>query len=89
MMHKQNGGKKHRSKTMRRNRRKGRKTGMKKRSSTARRSKTMRRKARKNHKGGFLAGAMGAAREALLPLLMYSAQKHQQKRVRKTRRSRK
>ena len=37
---------------------------------------------RRNQKGGFLTGALTAARQALLPFLMYKAQKHQQKRVR-------
>ena len=32
--------------------------------------------------GGFLTGALTASRQALLPVLMYKAQKHQQKRVR-------
>ena len=36
----------------------------------------------RNQKGGFLTGVLTAARQALLPVLMYKAQKHQQKRVR-------
>ena len=36
----------------------------------------------RNQKGGFLTGLLTASRQALLPVLMYKAQKHQQKRVR-------
>ena len=36
----------------------------------------------RNQKGGFLTGLLTAARQSLLPVLMYKAQKHQQKRVR-------
>ena len=44
---------------------------------------------RRNQKGGLLAGAASAARQALLPFVMYKAQKHLQKRTHKSRKSRK
>ena len=65
-----------RGKTMR----KGRKLNK----SHKRRSKTVRRR-RKSQKGGMLAGVLKAAKTALLPFLMYKAQKRVQKRSRKNR----
>ena len=65
-----------RGKTMR----KGRKLNK----SHRRRNKTVRRR-RKSQKGGMLAGVLKAAKTALLPFLMYKAQKRVQKRSRKNR----
>lgn len=42
-------------------------------------------KSRKQRGGSLLTSALNAAKQALLPYLMYSAQKHQQKRVEKRR----
>lgn len=50
--------------------------------SFCRKAKNTRTRRNKRQAGGFLAGAAAAAKQALLPFLMYKAQKHQQKRVR-------
>lgn len=54
----------------------------------SRKNHVSKHKARKNHsrrnkmKGGMINGILGAARTALLPYIMYTAQKGQQKRTR-------
>lgn len=83
-MNEQEGGRR-RHRTMRKKGKKSHKGGKSRRKhskKTHKRGKTMKRKSKKQ-KGGFLAGAMGAAREALLPLIMFGAQKHQQRRTSK------
>lgn len=45
------------------------------------RKHTAKRHTRKQRGGSLLSSALAAVKQALLPALMYSAQKHQQKRV--------
>lgn len=68
------------SRRLRRNTRKHRTL---KRKTQTRRQRTRKPKTRRNVKrgGGFMTGALGAARQALLPFLAYTAQKSVQRRV--------
>lgn len=87
--HNQTGGTRHRNKRTNSRRKRGGSTH-KRNATRHRRVKTKRNVHRRKHqKGGFLQGALGAAREALLPFLMYTAQKRVQHRSRKNRTSRK
>jgi hypothetical protein len=80
----QEGGRRHRRNRSHKHSKKSHRGSKSKRrhgNKTQKRRKTM-RKHNKKQKGGFLTGAMSAARQALLPLLMFGAQKHQQTRMR-------
>lgn len=61
---------------------------------TMRRSKTARRHrrktaSRKHKKGGMVTGVVAAAKTALLPYAMYKAQKHMQRKSKRSTKSRK
>ena len=89
--HNQTGGKRYRKRRTSSRRRRGGSTHKRHtKKPITRRVKTKRNvHKRKHQKGGFLQGALGAAREALLPFLMYTAQKRVQRRSRRNRTSRK